>query len=165
MTPREFLTTYYPAAMQSQAKTKVPYQVTLAQAALESGWGNHAPGFNFFGIKDDGVLNGNEQLLLTTEVLNNPDHKFPVIVSIAKTAEKQWTYRVKDWFRKYTTPEEAFSDHAKLLSTHSRYAAAMKVCDNPYLFAAEIHKAGYATDPAYTTKLHSMLDMFKTIIP
>jgi len=165
MNARTFYTNYYPAAMVSQAKTKVPYQVTLVQAALESAWGTAAPGNNYFGIKDDGVLNGNEQLLLTWEYINNPDKKFPVVVSVTQVGKKMWKYRVKDWFRKYNSPEECFIAHGELLATHSRYAEAMKHTDDPYRFAAEIHKAGYATDPDYTKKLISMLDTLKTIIP
>lgn len=31
-------------------KNKVPYQICVAQAALESGWGQHAPNNNYFGM-------------------------------------------------------------------------------------------------------------------
>ncbi len=46
-----------PHALAAQALTGVPASVSLAQAALESGWGRHAPGHNFFGIK--GIMKNN----------------------------------------------------------------------------------------------------------
>jgi flagellum-specific peptidoglycan hydrolase FlgJ len=161
MTPREFTKLYYPQARVSEEKTGVPAIVVLAQAALESAWGQVAPGNMFFGKKDSDGINGNEQLLLTTEYLDNPDKKFPAVISVVKVGQKLWKYKVKDWFRKYKTPEECFTDHAKLLSTSPRYKKAMASKDNPYLFAAEIHAAGYATDPDYTKKLHKLMDMIK----
>lgn len=165
MTPKEFVAKFYPIAMQSQTKTTVPALVILAQAALESAWGTAAPGNMFFGKKDSDGINGNEQLLVTTEYLDNPDKKFPAVLSVVQVGKKLWKYRVKDWFRKYATPEESFTDHARLLSTAPRYREAMRHTDDPYRFAAEIHKAGYATAPEYTHSLHKLIDMFKGLIP
>lgn len=165
MTPKEFTIKFYPVALQSQAKTGVPALVVLAQAALESAWGTAAPGNMFFGKKDSDGINGNEQLLITTEYLDNPDKKFPAVLSVVQVGKKLWKYRVKDWFRKYATAEESFTDHAKLISTAPRYREAMRHTNDPYLFAAEIHKAGYATDPDYTGKLHKLMAMFTKLIP
>lgn len=163
MTPKEFTLKYYPFAKASELKTGVPALVIMAQAALESGWGRVAPGNMFFGIKDSDGLNGNEQLLLTTEYLDNPYKKFPAIISMVQISKRLWKYRIKDWFRKYNSPEESFTDHANLFVTRKRYSTAMKQKD-PYKFAAEIHKAGYATDPDYTNKLHRLITMIKAFI-
>ena len=164
MTPKEFTLKYYPFAKASENKTGVPALVIMAQAALESGWGSVAPGNMFFGVKDSDGLNGNEQILLTTEFIDNPYKKFPAIVSVIQVGKKLWKYKVKDWFRKYNTPEESFTDHANLFVTRSRYASAMAAKNDPYKFAAEIHKAGYATDPDYTTKLHKLIDIIKAFV-
>lgn len=164
MTPKEFVTKYWPYAMQSQAKTKVPALVIMAQAAVETGWGSVVVGNMMFGKKDSDGMNGNEQLLTTTEYLDDPNKKFPVVLSVIKVGEKLWKYKVKDWFRKYATPEESFTDHARLIAGSKRYAEAMKFTDDPYRFAAEIHKAGYATDLHYTEKLHKLIDTIKVII-
>jgi flagellum-specific peptidoglycan hydrolase FlgJ len=161
MNSKDFILKYYSQAKISQDKTGVPALVILAQAALESGWGSVAPGNMFFGVKDNDGLNGNEQLLLTTEYLDNPNKKFPVTVSVVQVGKKLWKYRVKDWFRKYATPEESFTAHALLLSTRKRYEQAMEHADDPYKFAEEIHKAGYATDPDYTKKLHKLITMIR----
>ena len=47
----DFVGRYGPHAQRWGATSDVPWLVTLGQAALESGWGEKAPRFNFFGIK------------------------------------------------------------------------------------------------------------------
>ena len=161
MKPSEFILRYYPYAKQTQDKTGISAVFILAQAALESAWGAAAPGNMFFGVKDTDGLNGNEQLLLTTEYLNNPDKKFPFIVSVVQVGKKLWKYRVKDWFRKYATPEESFTDHANFFFKNKRYAEALKHSADPYEFASQVAKAGYATDPDYAASLYKVITMIK----
>ena len=45
-------------------------------------------------------------------------------------------------------------------ATLSRYAAAFNYQRDPNQFAAEVHKAGYATDPGYTTKLVNLMTTY-----
>jgi flagellar protein FlgJ len=104
LTPQQFVATYKPMAIACMKKTGLHYHATLTQAALESGWGQYAIGNNFFGIKDFDGVNGDEQLLTTTEYLDTPNAKFPQIISIVKRGAK-WLYTVKDWFKKYLTPK------------------------------------------------------------
>lgn len=138
MTPKEFYRTYSRFAKESELKTKVPYLFTLAQAALESGWGGKVKGNNFFGIKDTDGINGNEQEFLTTEFNKG-----------------KWI-KIKQWFRKYKTPEESFTDQGKFLRTNKRYRNAFSFTD-PFLFSREVAKAGYATDPKYYEKIATIL--------
>jgi flagellum-specific peptidoglycan hydrolase FlgJ len=157
---KKFVQDLRPFAIQTQNKTGIHADFILAQAALESGWGRSAPGNMFFGVKDTDGINGNEQLLTTTEYSRNPNLKFPVILSVTKEVRKgvQWfRYRIRDYFRKYKTPEESFTDHAKFFERNRRYRAALCVKHDPFLFAEAIAKAGYATDPDYTRKLHSVI--------
>jgi len=67
LTPTQFILRYWNDAKLSQAQTKVPALVTITQGGLESGWGKHAPGFNYFGIKDSSSWSGATQRLLTWE--------------------------------------------------------------------------------------------------
>jgi flagellum-specific peptidoglycan hydrolase FlgJ len=164
MTPREFTAKYWPYAKQSQDKTGVPALVIMAQAALETGWGSTVVGNMMFGKKDADGQNGNEQLLTTTEYFDNPDKKFPVVISVTKVGAKLWKYKIKDWFRKYATPEESFTDHAKLMITSRHYAPAMALKADPYKFASAIAPK-YATDPDYASKLHKLMKMIDTLIP
>ena len=54
----------------------------------------------------------------------------------------------------------AIRDHAAFLKNSKRYAKAFAYPKNPNQFAAEIHKAGYATDPGYTTKLVNLMKQY-----
>lgn len=161
----EFVKKFYPYAKETEMKTGINALFTLAQAALESAWGESAPGNMFFGIKDTDGINGNEQLLRTTEVLKNPNVKFPEIISITPRPDGKYTYRVKDWFRKYETPEGSFTDHACFFFTYNRYKKALEVRHDPYLFADEVAKAGYATDPNYAASLKKIIKMIEKYIP
>lgn len=156
MTKAEFITAYLPEALKTYAKTGIHPLAILSQAALESGWGKAAPGFMFFGVKDTDGINGNEQLLITTEYSRRSDLKFPEILSITPTVrngQKWFKYKVKDYFRKYESAEQCFTDHANFFRNNKRYAKALTVASNPYKFIDEIAKAGYATDPNYAATL------------
>ena len=164
MTTKDFVKKYHGFALQTQDKTGISATFILAQAALESGWGKHAPGNMFFGVKDTDGVNGNEQLLTTTEYLKTDKAKFPVVLSIEKVLRNgvQWfKYRVKDYFRKYPTPEASFTDHAMFFIRNKRYSKALQFRDNPYRFAQEVAKAGYATDPNYSNKLSQVIAMIE----
>jgi LysM repeat protein len=130
-------------AIKSQRETGVPASVTLAQAALESGWGKSGlstQGNNFFGIKGKGPAGS--VTMPTKEFLNG-----------------KWV-TVDAPFRKYNSPSESFADHGNFLRQNKRYAEAFKHTDNAERFAQEIHKAGYATDPEYSNKLIAMINKY-----
>lgn len=153
MTPEKFIQTYYPFALNVEKKTGISAIAILAQSALESGWGEKAVGNMMFGIKDTDGINGNEQLITTTEFSKSALLKFPVIISIKKQLNGLYKYIVKDYFRKYNTPEDSFLDHANFFLKNKRYAKALLVRSNTMLFIDEIAKAGYATDPNYSVAL------------
>ena len=88
MTPENFVKIYLPEAKKVEKKTGFHYLIPLTQGALESGWGKKAVGNNFFGIKDTDGVNGNEQLITTTEYLSTDKVKFPVIIKIVKAGNK-----------------------------------------------------------------------------
>lgn len=159
MTPRKFVTMLLPFARQTEEKTGISSIAILAQAALESGWGKAAVGNMYFGVKDTDGVNGNEQLLTTTEYSRRSDLKFPEIISVEpvlRNGQKYFKYRVMDYFRKYNSPEECFTDHANFFLRNPRYSEALKVKGDPKLFIDAIAKAGYATDPNYSALLKSV---------
>ena len=156
MQPDEFVRNYFAYARQTEDKTGIPALAILAQAALESGWGNIAPGNMFFGVKDTDGINGNEQLIITTEYSRRADLKFPEVLSITpvlRNGVKWFKYRIKDYFRKYNTPEESFTAHANFILNNKRYAKALQVKNDPYKFIDAIAAAGYATAPDYAVTL------------
>lgn len=158
LTPKQFIVAYLPYAKESELITGIDATFTLAQAALESGWGERAVGNMFFGVKAKKDTPENKRQLLTTrEVLNSPDVKFPQVISVVKLENGKYEYRVKDWFRKYETPEESFTDHGLFFHENKRYAKALEVRYNASLFADAIAKAGYATEPNYATILKGVI--------
>lgn len=164
MTPKDFVQKYLPFARETETKTGISAIAILTQAALESGWGRSAPGNMFFGIKDTDGVNGNEQLLQTTEYLKTPSAIFPEIISITpviRNGQKYFKYVVKDYFRQYPTPEASFTDHASFFFKNTRYAEALKVKGDPIAFLRAIAAAGYATAPNYSETLVSIAEKIK----
>lgn len=168
MTKQAFVNHYGPFAIASEKETGISAIAQLSQGALESAWGKIAPGNMLFGVKDTDGINGNEQLLTTTEYSRNANAKFPNIISVTpvmRNGQKWYKYKIKDYFRKYPTPKESFVDHASFFIKNKRYAKALTVKHDPYKFIDEIAKAGYATDPNYATTLKSIAKSIEKIIP
>ena len=163
MTPKEFIKQYKPFALETERKTGISHLFILAQAALESGWGERTFGNMLFGIKTRPETPADKkQLLRTTEVLLSANVVFPKIISIKKRADGKYTYTVLDWFRKYETQEECFTDHAQFFFKNKRYAKALLVKEDPYKFAEEVAKAGYATAPDYANSLKKLIKMIES---
>lgn len=167
MLPKDFTKLYLPFAKNSEYKTGISAVFILAQAAIESAWGEHAPGNMFFGIKDTDGINGNEQLITTTEYSKRSDLKFERLMHMEPctiNGEKFFKYTIQSYFRKYNSPEESFTDHANFFLKNSRYTAAMLVKTDPEKFADEITKAGYATGPTYAATLKSVIHTIQSSI-
>jgi flagellum-specific peptidoglycan hydrolase FlgJ len=156
MTPELYVKNYYPEAKKVEQETGFHFLILLTLGALESNWGRKAPGHNFFGIKDTDGINGNEQLVTTTEYLTSAKARFPVIISIIKSGNK-FKYKVKDWFRKYPSAEAGFEDYVNFILTNPRYKIAVEFKQNPERFFEEITKAGYATAPGYAQSLKNVM--------
>lgn len=149
---QEFVDKFYKDANEIAAKHGIPALVMLTQAAIESGWGEHAPKYNFFGITANDKYKGSKQLLRTTEYHKTNTVKYPVIISIvlmtSGTYKGLYKYIVKRYFRAYNKAEECFEDYAAVLK-NDRYKEAFKYTDKPEQFITEIAKAGYATNTQY----------------
>lgn len=139
---RAFVTNFAPAAYRNERAYGVPALLTLAQAALESGWGKFAPGFNFFGVKADKSWTGPKQRLRTREVIRNAD------------------VFMYDDFRKYASADASFADHADFLKKWPRYKKVFETKD-PREAARAVAAAGYATDPNYANALIRIMDLME----
>jgi flagellum-specific peptidoglycan hydrolase FlgJ len=170
-----FLNKYSQFAKEAEKITGVPALVTLAQAALESGWGKSAPKNNFFGHKAQSTWKGERQLLTTSEILPSSDkseYNFPSVISVKpfldssgkqrRNSKNKLLFRwvVKDNFRAYNSPLEAFVAHGNFIKNNQRYKKAFQTT-TPENFAIEVAKAGYATDPNYSSKLLNLISLFK----
>ena len=127
------------AATASKKKYGVPRAVTIAQSILESGWGLSGLTTkynNYFGIKCGATV--------------SPYQKGCVSLAsyeYVKGKKKKYVSR----FRVYSSMEKSFLDHGRLLDYADRYNPAFKYKNDPDKFIRAVHKAGYATDPNYST--------------
>jgi flagellar protein FlgJ len=133
------------AAQITQKTYGVPASVTIAQAILESGWGRSTLArrdHNYFGIKCFGDPGG-----------------IALGCRTYRTSEcgKNGCYRTSAQFRAYQDPSASITDHAYFLKSRPRYRNAFKYTRSPNRFVREIHKAGYATSPSYTTNLVNLM--------
>ncbi len=136
-----FIEKLYPVAEKVSRETGVSKELILAQAAQETGWGEHVlPGtHNIFNIKAGGGWAGPTKTFNVWEIENG------------KKLWKDQTFRV------YGSDEEALSDRVKFLRENPRYAKAGLFDDGTRgdfaREAAALQKAGYATDPNYARQL------------
>ncbi len=137
-----FVQQHAQAARAAQQESGIPASFMLAQAAHESGWGQHpirhADGRsanNLFGIKAGANWKGDVAEVMTTEVIAGQAHS------------------VKAKFRAYASPAESFNDYARMISDNPRYARVLENTGSAPHFAQELQRAGYATDPHYADKL------------
>lgn len=131
------------AAWESQQIAQFPGLLTLAQWALESGWGVSAPGCNPFGIKAYPHCWATQELP-TWEVENGR------------------SVRKKQVFAVFPTLEDAFLKHAALLVTGDLYLPSfVKYFNGEMELDALAHAIGkyYATDPDYGDKLVRIMHM------
>lgn len=152
----DFINAVYPAAQEFQRRHGIYASVTLAQAALETGWGASTPkdvntgqeSYNLFGIK--GIGTAGSVLCVTWEDYGNG----PVTI--------------KDYFRAYHGMVESIEDHAVvLLQPHFDHVRTASTAEGAChaLIAGPLK---YATDPDYDTKLISIIrsyDLAKYDLP
>ena len=148
-------------ARQIEDKHRIPAMFIIAQAALESGWGEKAIGNNLFGIKAGKKWGGSKQLVVTTEYLKDANAQFPVIISKTRLKSGKYKYVVKDYFRDYDSMEHCLTDHAKVLMLpHFKHAIGIK---DPYLYAQAIQegKKKYATAENYPDSIKAVVRTIK----
>jgi flagellum-specific peptidoglycan hydrolase FlgJ len=139
----DFIARIAPAAQMGAAQTGVPASVTIAQAILESAWGESKlakEANNFFGIK---ARRADDYAEFQTKEFRNG---LP-----AKEMAR---------FRKFRTEAQCFTAHASLLSQSGRYRPAIADADDPFIFAARLYECGYSTDPSYPKELASLITEF-----
>jgi flagellar protein FlgJ len=69
MKPDDFIGALAGPAWDCMKATGIPASFTVAEAALESGWGAHAPGNNLFGVKATPDWKGAVTTLETSEFI------------------------------------------------------------------------------------------------
>ncbi|MBP8308303.1 MAG: flagellar assembly peptidoglycan hydrolase FlgJ [Burkholderiaceae bacterium] len=148
----DFVRKVWPHALLAERSTGVPAAFIVGQAALESGWGRHeirnangTGSFNLFGIKAGGAWKGEAAAASTTEYVGG-----------------HATRRVER-FRAYGSYGEAFQDWAGMMARNPRYSRVIQSGGSVQAFAANMQRAGYATDPAYGSKLEKVIQKTLTL--
>jgi peptidoglycan hydrolase FlgJ len=145
-TPTEFVHRMLPPIRRAAVALGVDPMGMLAQAALETGWGQRMPrnadgslSHNMFGIKAGDEWAGARASADTMEVANG-------VATPRRTT-----------FRAYGSIEESVNDFASLLKNSPRYRDVIAAGGNAGGYIASMGKSGYATDPEYANKLNQIL--------
>lgn len=162
----KFLTQFYPLALATEKEFGVPAFATLAQHVQEGGRESKNKFFNYFGVKADSSWKGQKQYQVTWEWHRDANQAKRYGADYISMTPYQGGYRyaVKQWFRAYASPLEAYRDHARFLKVNPRYRACFQTTD-PAEFCRRIAAAGYATDNKYAAKLVEMVEQLKKKLP
>lgn len=137
----QFISYVTPMALATQKENGMSAALQVAQAILETGWGQSVPvdkytgllSYNLFGIKGSATAGS----------------------VISNTWEEYYgtKYRIDAQFRAYRNAQESWNDHNSLLLTKERYVPYTNVMFNSTWGAYALQRCGYATDSQYPAKL------------
>ncbi len=144
---QSFISDLWPHAQKAASQLGVSAKVLVAQSALETGWGRHAMkkpdgsiAFNLFGIKAGQSWRGQGVVHNTLE--------------FRQGAMQQESAR----FRAYDSVAEAMDDYVSFVKSSTRYEAALNHSGSDTHYIKNLHKAGYATDPQYASKIINIMN-------
>lgn len=139
---QSFLNTIGPVAQQVAQENGIYASVMIAQAALESGWGNSAlstQGHNLFGVKWNGT--GNYVTMPTQEYYGG-----------------QW-HTINAKFQSYNSYYDSLTSYAQLIKNNFPNSTRANAA-TPQIAAANLKNGvygSYATDPNYANSLDRMI--------
>jgi len=149
---KKFCDDFFESALNAETETEIPAIAMLGQVALETGWGRHIlkvsmngeriSSKNLFNIKAFRSWKGKKGTARIWEIVNG---------------KKIWVDG--EPFRVYDTYEDSFVDYGNLILKNKRYRYAVENRHDPDIYINEVHKAGYATDPEYTKKIVSIMNL------
>ncbi|CEK11056.1 flagellar assembly peptidoglycan hydrolase FlgJ [Legionella hackeliae] len=140
----EFVKSIWPYARQAANLLGLDPKLLMAQAALETGWGQYvtkgadgSTSNNLFNIKATSRAEDSVKIKTTEYIADTP-------------------IKVNASFRRYPSIEHSFNDYVALIQGSGRYEAALANANDPERYVGELHRAGYATDPDYASKIMSI---------
>ena len=143
----EFVRTILPAARQAARQLGLEPLALVAQAALETGWGQRmfkaADGresFNLFGIKAHSGWQGDVAVVDTLEYRQGIPRQ------------------EKAKFRVYDSLQAGLQDYVDFIRQQPRYQDAVAVSSNTANYFQQLQAAGYATDPNYAQKILQVMN-------
>jgi flagellum-specific peptidoglycan hydrolase FlgJ len=146
METQDFIELVAGPARQSYLTHHLFPSVTIAQAILESGWGEKVPvdaatgrsSYNLFGIKGVGQAGS--------------------VTALSKEVENGQTVTRMAQFKAYYNYQQSIDDHAQFLLKPA-YKKVLTAA-TPDEAAQALEKAGYATDPLYAEKLSRIIQTY-----
>ena len=139
--PSAFVSGLMPEVERVAMQLEVSPKSIIAQAALETGWGQHIihdqqgrSSHNLFGIKAKGDWQGERIAIESVEVVGD----------VAKLQKSE--------FKQYDSYADSLNDYARMMRS-GRYPGVVGSGESIQSFAHSIAAGGYATDPAYADKL------------
>lgn len=139
----DFVKSIWPYAQRASALIGLDPKILIAQAALETGWGqkiatdSEGSSHNLFNIKAKSD---------TTESIAIKTTEYIADMPIKMTAS----------FKKYASVEHSFNDYISLIQGDKRYKTALENAHDPKAYMDSLQQAGYATDPNYSRKILSI---------
>lgn len=150
----DFIRQLLPSARQAAKQLGLEPLALVAQAALETGWGQKLfkgkdgqSSHNLFGIKAGSQWDGQVAVVDTLEYRGG-------------MAQKE-----KARFRVYQDFAASMQDYVNLLKNQPRYQDAVAVSHDTPAYFRQLQAAGYATDPNYAEKILGVLQgsVFKQV--
>lgn len=145
--PENFVQSLWPHAQHAAQSLGVKPELLVAQAALETHWGQSVINFrdgrsshNLFGIKADSSWQGKRVSVPTLEYVDG--------IAVKRN----------DAFRAYDSYADSFDDYVDFIRSNPRYSKALQQVHNPEHYAQALQSAGYATDPNYARKISAILN-------
>lgn len=152
-TPQDFISALTAPAKNVEKSIGVPFEVVIAQSALETGWGQKIikneqgeSSNNLFNIKADSRWQGDKTHKETLEF------------------EQGAMVKKKEPFRVYESLNESAQDYINFLSSGDRYQSALDKVGNVEQFLQGLQSAGYATDPNYADKIMGALKTVTSLL-
>ena len=147
--PQAFVEEITPAAKETAERLGVPAVALVAQAALETGWGQHM-------VADgDGRSSNN----LFNIKAHSADWQGDAVRVPTLEYRDGIPQREMADFRAYDSVADSFADYADFLERNPRYREALEVGGDPQEYVEALQRAGYATDPQYADKLQRIMEL------
>lgn len=147
------------AAIKLYPKYGILPSITMAQWAIESGWGRSGlskEAHNYFGIKPGSTWKGDTITMKTSEYYPVRDAKGNLMKKDGKLVYKKVYIDAK--FRKYDSLSDGIEDHAKFLQK-PRYRNIPFNTDYEEV-ADNLKNDGYATGPTYNKTLKNFIKAY-----
>lgn len=140
-----YINSYSHIAVSEMNRTGIPASVKLAQGLLESDWGRSELSqfaHNHFGIKCGGSWDGQSYYKVDDDYNEHGE-------------------LTESCFRVFTDDDASYIAHSEFLLRNQRYGFLFEYDQTDYkAWAKGLKKAGYATDPAYPSKIIGVIHKY-----